>query len=95
MTLPTSRTAFPNGGTHMTGFHDGVAAPVNAHLRKRRLLTETAPDLSPAQITGGLTTVMSVKLDRPEPSGSTPSMPAGTAARASQPRPYKTTSTQG
>ncbi|MFB7449860.1 hypothetical protein [Streptomyces sp. NPDC056194] len=37
----------PHDDTHMTGFHDGVAAPVDTHLRKRRLLPETAPDLSP------------------------------------------------
>ncbi|MET9324648.1 DNA gyrase subunit B [Streptomyces sp. NPDC003038] len=61
----------PYGGTHMEGFRDGVAAAVNAHARERRLLAEAAPDLSVDQIVEGLTAVVSVKLDRPEFSGST------------------------
>ncbi|WP_426402794.1 DNA gyrase subunit B [Streptomyces sp. R-07] len=73
----------PNGGTHMAGFRDGVAAAVNAHLRERRLLTEAAPDLSVDRIGDGLTAVVSVKLDRPEFSGSTRGMLGGAAVRAS------------
>ncbi|MFF3606932.1 hypothetical protein [Streptomyces sp. NPDC002463] len=49
----------------------------------RRLLPEAAPDLSAAQITGGLAAVIPVKLDRPEFSGSTRGMLAGAAVRAS------------
>ncbi|MGW8357819.1 hypothetical protein [Streptomyces wedmorensis] len=44
----------PHDGTHMTGFRNGMAAAANAHLRKRRLLAETAPNLSTAQIAHGL-----------------------------------------
>ncbi|MQY10232.1 DNA gyrase subunit B, novobiocin-resistant [Streptomyces sp. RB5] len=73
----------PYGGTHMTGFRDGVAAAVNAHMRERRLLAEAAPDLSVDQIGDGLTAVVSVKLDRPEFSGSTHGMLGGAAVRTS------------
>ncbi|MFF3609930.1 hypothetical protein [Streptomyces sp. NPDC002463] len=73
----------PHGGTHVTGFRDGVAAAVNAYLRECRLLAEAAPDLSAAQIGDGLTAVVSVKPDRPEFSGSTRGMLAGTAVRVS------------
>ncbi|MFB6836190.1 hypothetical protein [Streptomyces sp. NPDC056361] len=52
----------PHDGTHMTEFRDGVAAAVNAHLRKRRLLAETAPNLSTAQITHGLSGCCSTDL---------------------------------
>ncbi|MFF8271796.1 DNA gyrase subunit B [Streptomyces sp. NPDC016562] len=61
----------PYGGRHMEGFRDGVAAAVNAHARERRLLAEAGPDLSIDEICEGLTAVVSVKLDRPQFSGST------------------------
>ncbi|MFI6422922.1 DNA gyrase subunit B [Streptomyces sp. NPDC050842] len=72
----------PYGGTHTAGFRDGVAAAVNAHVRERRLAAEAAPDLSGDQIGDGLTAVVSVKLDRPEFSGSTRGMLDGAAVRA-------------
>ncbi|MGW4703951.1 DNA gyrase subunit B [Streptomyces sp. NPDC004285] len=73
----------PHGGTHMAGFRDGAAAAVNAHVRERRLLAEAAPDLSIDQIGNGLTAVVSVKLDRPEFSGSTRGVLDGAAVRTS------------
>ncbi|OSZ57658.1 DNA gyrase subunit B [Streptomyces pharetrae CZA14] len=73
----------PYGGTHMAGFRDGVAAAVNAHVRERRLLAEAAPDLSVDQVGDGLTAVVSVKLDRPEFSGSTRGVLGGAAVRTS------------
>ncbi|WP_329266866.1 DNA gyrase subunit B [Streptomyces sp. NBC_01451] len=75
----------PYGGTHTAGFREGVAAAVNAHVRERRLLTETAPapDLNVDQISDGLTAVVSVKLDRPEFSGSKRGVLGGAAVRAS------------
>ncbi|MFJ3205136.1 ATP-binding protein [Streptomyces sp. NPDC086989] len=72
----------PCGGTHTAGFREGVAAAVNAHLRERRLLAEAAPDLSADQIGDGLTAVVSVKLDRPEFSGSTHGALGGATVRA-------------
>ncbi|MEU2389699.1 hypothetical protein [Streptomyces sp. NPDC007369] len=72
----------PEGGTHTAGFRDGVAAALNAHAREWRLLTATTPDLSVDQIVEGLTAVVSVKLDRPEFTGSTHGVLGGAAVRA-------------
>ncbi|GAA2779329.1 hypothetical protein GCM10019017_25550 [Streptomyces showdoensis] len=60
-----------------------MAAAVNAHVRERRLLAETATDLSVDQIGDGLTAVVSVKLDRPEFSGSTRGVLGGAGVRTS------------
>ncbi|GGY50081.1 hypothetical protein GCM10010363_33720 [Streptomyces omiyaensis] len=73
----------PHGGTHTAGFRDGVAAAVNAHVRKRRLLAKTEPDLSVDQTGDGLTAVVSVKLDHPEFSGSTRGMLGNAAVHTS------------
>ncbi|WP_371635492.1 ATP-binding protein [Streptomyces zaomyceticus] len=72
----------PHGGTHTAGFHDGVAAAVNAYAREHRLLPEEAPDLGADRIGDGLTAVVSVKLDQPEFSGSTRGVLGGAAVRA-------------
>ncbi|MFD7459314.1 MULTISPECIES: DNA gyrase subunit B [unclassified Streptomyces] len=71
----------PDGGSHVVGFHDGMAAAINAFARQRQLLTDPdpdpdpdpnpAPDLTADRVGAGLTAVISVKLDRPEYLGST------------------------
>ncbi|MFF4898118.1 ATP-binding protein [Streptomyces sp. NPDC001068] len=60
-----------SGGTHELGFHDGLAAAVNAYARERKLLKPSDPDFSHAQLCAGLTAVVSVKLDHPEFEGAT------------------------
>ncbi|GHH71667.1 hypothetical protein GCM10018781_33330 [Kitasatospora indigofera] len=55
----------PGGGTHESGFRDGLAAAVNAYAREQRLLTEADPGLDAERIGEGLTAVVSVKLDDP------------------------------
>ncbi|MER7672306.1 hypothetical protein ABTY61_28130 [Kitasatospora sp. NPDC096128] len=47
------------------GFREGLAAAVNAHAREHQLLTPSDPDFTPAQLSAGLTAVVSVKLDHP------------------------------
>ncbi len=61
----------PDGGTHVAGFHDGVAAAVNAYAREQQLLTSTGPDLGTDQVGKGLTAVVSVNLEHLEFEGST------------------------
>jgi DNA gyrase subunit B len=61
----------PGGGSHVVGFHDGIAAAINAFARQRQLLTDADPDLTADRVCAGLTAVVSVKLDRPEYLGST------------------------
>ncbi|MDC0770247.1 ATP-binding protein [Streptomyces sp. HD] len=65
--------ATPQGGTHVDGFRDGVAAAVTSYARKRGLLTavEVGPGPVADRIGEGLTAVVSVKLDRPEFLGAT------------------------
>lgn len=63
--------ATPEGGTHVDGFRDGVAAAVTATARELGLLTAADPDLRADGIGVGLTAVVSVKLDRPEYLGAT------------------------
>ncbi|WP_307835112.1 ATP-binding protein [Streptomyces adelaidensis] len=72
----------PDGGTHATGFRDGVTAAVNTYARSRRLLTAADPDLTADRIGEGLTAVVSVKLDRPEFLGATRGVLGGTAVHA-------------
>ncbi|MCX4853593.1 DNA gyrase subunit B [Streptomyces canus] len=70
------------GGTHVDGFRDGVAAAVTAYARRRGLLTPADPDPDVARIGVGLTAVVSVKLDRPEFLGATVGLLGNTAVRA-------------
>ncbi|WP_405717715.1 DNA gyrase subunit B [Streptomyces sp. NBC_01537] len=72
----------PDGGTHASGFRDGVAAAVTEYARERRLLTASDPDLGSDLIGEGLTAVVSVKLDRPEFLGATHGLLGGDAVRA-------------
>ncbi|MFE7331383.1 ATP-binding protein [Streptomyces sp. NPDC057565] len=72
----------PEGGTHVTGFRDGVAAAVNTYAREQQLLTAADPDLGADRIGEGLTAVVSVKLDRPEFLGATMGRLGNTAVRA-------------
>ncbi|MFJ6728350.1 ATP-binding protein [Streptomyces sp. NPDC091281] len=69
--------ATPEGGTHLTGLREGIAAAVGAYARGRRL--PAATDRAPGGTwTGaGLTAVVSVKLDRPEFQGATRSRLGG------------------
>ncbi|MFF0201455.1 DNA gyrase subunit B [Streptomyces sp. NPDC005017] len=63
--------ATPEGGTHLDGFRDGVAAAVTAYAREQRLLAAGDPGPDADRITDGLTAVVSVALDQPEFRGST------------------------
>ena len=59
------------GGMHVLGFRDGLAAAITAYARERGLLTASDPDPSADRIGEGLTAVVSVKLDSPEFCGAT------------------------
>jgi DNA gyrase subunit B len=72
----------PDGGTHVTGFYEGVAAALTAHARERRLLAATDPDFSGDAIGAGLTAVVSVKLEHPDFEGCTRGALGNPAARA-------------
>ncbi|TRO68753.1 DNA gyrase subunit B [Streptomyces sp. IB201691-2A2] len=68
------------GGTHVDGFRDGVAAAVTAYARERGL-PAADPDPRADRICRGLTAVVSVKLDRPEFLGATRGLLGNTDVR--------------
>jgi DNA gyrase subunit B len=69
------------GGAHTAGFRAGLAAALSAYGRARGLLTAADPDFGPDRIGRGLTSVVSVRLDRPEFEGSTRGRLGGTEVR--------------
>lgn len=72
----------PQGGAHVAGLYDGVAAAVDACARARHPVSEPGPRSGARRIGEGLTAVVSVKLDRPEFHGSTRGELGGAAVRA-------------
>ncbi|HET9171492.1 MAG TPA: ATP-binding protein [Actinospica sp.] len=60
-----------DGGTHLLGFRDGVAAAATAYAREHGLLEPAEPDLDTDPVSEGLTAVVSVRLERPEYEGCT------------------------
>ncbi|MDT9698309.1 hypothetical protein [Streptomyces sp. P17] len=62
--------ATPQGGTHVDGFRDGVAAAVTGYAREKGLPVAD-PDSCADRLGEGLTAVVSVKLDHPEFLGAT------------------------
>ncbi|MGW7429562.1 DNA gyrase subunit B [Streptomyces sp. NPDC054861] len=70
------------GGAHVAGFRDGVAAAVTAYARAQGLLAASDPDLGADRIGEGLTAVVSVKLDEPEFTGCTRGGLGNSSARA-------------
>ncbi|MFH9292848.1 DNA gyrase subunit B [Streptomyces sp. NPDC017520] len=76
----TNSRATRQGGTHVDGFRDGVAAAVTAYARERGLLAGgDAPRTD--RIGDGLTAVVSVKLDHPEYLGATRELLGNTEVR--------------
>ena len=61
----------PGGGTHVAGFHEGVAVGLSAYARERKLLLAADPDFGIDLIGEGLTAVVSVELEHPVFEGST------------------------
>lgn len=61
----------PEGGTHVEGFREGLAAAVDACARQQGVLSAADPAWGADLVAQGLTAVVSVKLDRPEFLGAT------------------------
>ncbi|PKT69258.1 DNA gyrase subunit B [Streptomyces populi] len=74
--------ATDQGGMHVDGFRDGMAAAVTAYARKRELLSARDPDPVADRIGEGLTAIVSVKLDRPEFLGATRGLLGNAEVRA-------------
>ena len=74
--------ATAEGGTHVDGFRDGLAAAITAYARRLGLLTAADPDPVADRIGDGLTAIVSVKLDRPEFLGATRGLLGGPEVRS-------------
>ena len=59
------------GGTHLTGFRNGITRVLNDYARKNKLLKDSEANLSGEDVREGLTAIVSVKLPNPEFEGQT------------------------
>ena len=61
----------PEGGMHMTGFHNALTKTFNEYARKNKLIKESEPNLSGEDIREGLTAIISIKIEDPQFEGQT------------------------
>ncbi len=61
----------PEGGMHLTGFHNAVTKTFNDYARKNNVLKDSEPNLSGEDIREGLTAIISVKVEDPQFEGQT------------------------
>ncbi len=61
----------PEGGMHLTGFHNAVTKTFNDYARKNKILKDSDPNLSGDDIREGLTAIISVKVEDPQFEGQT------------------------
>ena len=60
-----------NGGTHLTGFRNGITRVLNDYARKNNILKDSEQNLTGEDVREGLTAIISVKLANPEFEGQT------------------------
>lgn len=60
-----------HGGTHLTGFRNGLTRVVNDYARKNNILKDSDQNLTGEDVREGLTAIVSVKLSNPEFEGQT------------------------
>lgn len=60
-----------HGGTHLTGFRNGLTRVINDYARKNNILKDSEANLSGEDVREGLTAIVSVKLSNPEFEGQT------------------------
>lgn len=60
-----------HGGTHLTGFRNGLTRVVNDYARKNNILKDSDQNLTGEDVREGLTAIISVKLSNPEFEGQT------------------------
>jgi len=59
------------GGTHLTGFRNGITRVINDYARKNNLIKDNDQNLAGEDIREGLTAIVSVKIPNPEFEGQT------------------------
>lgn len=60
-----------SGGTHLTGFRNGITRVLNDYARKNNILKDSEQNLTGEDVREGLTAIISVKLSNPEFEGQT------------------------
>ena len=60
-----------SGGTHLTGFRNGITRVLNDYARKNNILKDSEANLTGDDVREGLTAIVSVKLSNPEFEGQT------------------------
>lgn len=60
-----------HGGTHLTGFRNGLTRVINDYARKNNILKDSDQNLTGEDVREGLTAIVSVKLSNPEFEGQT------------------------
>lgn len=60
-----------HGGTHLTGFRNGLTRVINDYARKNNILKDADQNLTGEDVREGLTAIVSVKLSNPEFEGQT------------------------
>ncbi len=63
--------ATPKGGTHLTGFENGITKVVRKRLRDARVLRTAEPDVLKEDVLEGITAVVTVKVPEPQFEGQT------------------------
>ncbi|MBO5564220.1 MAG: DNA topoisomerase IV subunit B, partial [Lachnospiraceae bacterium] len=61
----------PEGGMHLTGFHNALTKTFNDYARKNKILKDADPNLSGEDIREGMTAIVSVKIEDPQFEGQT------------------------
>ncbi|MBP3736895.1 MAG: DNA topoisomerase IV subunit B, partial [Lachnospiraceae bacterium] len=61
----------PEGGMHLTGFHNALTKTFNDYARKNKFLKDSDPNLSGEDIREGMTAIVSVKIEDPQFEGQT------------------------
>ena len=59
------------GGTHLTGFRNGITRVINDYARKNNILKDSEQNLAGEDIREGMTAIVSVKIANPEFEGQT------------------------
>ncbi len=59
------------GGTHLTGFRNGITRVINDYARKNNIIKESEQNLAGEDIREGMTAIVSVKISNPEFEGQT------------------------
>ncbi len=75
----------PEGGMHLTGFHNALTKTFNDYARKNGILKDSDQNLSGDDIREGLTAIISVKVEDPQFEGQT-KQKLGSARRHSSPQ---------